>query len=426
MSIKINYSQILGRLQGSWTICFGMITAFVVLGYWIPHIWLPITGILLCLPIYIFSRQSIYASVLHCSLLGHYTVYTLLLSSAVMAGINMINSRWLIEFFPTLSNPNLPFITALVVYPVGTLIFAIATMRRKHTVYCKACKQRAGYSIKETLERNMFHHELRHVLRLMLGINMFLTALCGIYYFTFYINVNINTADTFFFFVVPFIVFLITTMYIMSRYSSMQFELSVNPTHHELNTMVRFMLLKDGEIFMQQITHEGGALGIWDNPIVKTIPFTETLTDKEAARILREIIDTDKFMLRRLFVTNTMSHNAFHFMAILDDDTEINEAGEWFSIYQIDQMMKAGMVNRPLAYEIHRIVTITMAWKTYDKNGKRLYPIKNYRPTFRLTDFKDWDVDYSDVNWLAVAQNNEDKPLFKLRRFWRKHISNVE
>lgn len=61
-----------------------------------------------------------------------------------------------------------------------------------------------------------------------------------------------------------------------------------------------------------------------------------------------------------------------------------------------------------------------MAWKTYDREGKRLYPIKHYRPTFRLRDLKDWDVDYSDTSWFAVAENNQDRPFFRTRKFWRK------
>ena len=63
-----------------------------------------------------------------------------------------------------------------------------------------------------------------------------------------------------------------------------------------------------------------------------------------------------------------------------------------------------------------------MAWKTYDRDGRRLYPIKNYRPTFRFRDFKTWDVDYNDLHWLDVATNNEDKPFYRLRRFWRKNF----
>ena len=61
-----------------------------------------------------------------------------------------------------------------------------------------------------------------------------------------------------------------------------------------------------------------------------------------------------------------------------------------------------------------------MAWKTYDENGYRRYPIKNYHPTFRLRDFGQWSVDYQDPVWLYVANFNQDKPMFHVRRLLRK------
>jgi len=63
---------------------------------------------------------------------------------------------------------------------------------------------------------------------------------------------------------------------------------------------------------------------------------------------------------------------------------------------------------------------MTMAWKTYDRNGRRLYPIRHYRPTFRLRDMPRWDVDYDDQTWFDVAINNEDHRFFRLRSFWNR------
>lgn len=61
-----------------------------------------------------------------------------------------------------------------------------------------------------------------------------------------------------------------------------------------------------------------------------------------------------------------------------------------------------------------------MAWKTYDREGKRLYPIKHYRPTFHIGDLREWNVDYDDASWFDIAHNNEDRPFFRLRKLWRR------
>ena len=66
-----------------------------------------------------------------------------------------------------------------------------------------------------------------------------------------------------------------------------------------------------------------------------------------------------------------------------------------------------------------------MTWKTFDRTGRRLYNIKNYKPTFRLRDLKDWDVDYNDIAWLFVSANNQDCPFFKTRKLWNKYICGI-
>lgn len=63
---------------------------------------------------------------------------------------------------------------------------------------------------------------------------------------------------------------------------------------------------------------------------------------------------------------------------------------------------------------------MTMAWKTYDRNGHRLYAIKHYRPTFRFRDMKDWDIDYNDSTWFDIAANNEDGHFFRTKQFLSK------
>ena len=73
--------------------------------------------------------------------------------------------------------------------------------------------------------------------------------------------------------------------------------------------------------------------------------------------------------------------------------------------------------------EFIRLYTIAMAWKTYTADGKRRYLIRNYVPTFRIRDIKNWDVDYNDIRWLDVARNNQDVPMYGLRRFWRRYVS---
>ena len=84
----------------------------------------------------------------------------------------------------------------------------------------------------------------------------------------------------------------------------------------------------------------------------------------------------------------------------------------------IDSALASNSISPVLANEIFRIHTIAMTWKTYDRSGKRLYPIRHYRPTFRFRDMPDWDVDYDDMQWFDIAKNNEDRRFYRLRRLY--------
>ena len=66
-----------------------------------------------------------------------------------------------------------------------------------------------------------------------------------------------------------------------------------------------------------------------------------------------------------------------------------------------------------------------MAWKTYDADGRRRYPIKHYTPPFRIADIKNWDVDYDNPHWIYVSDNNEDSNFYQIRRLWRKYINGI-
>ena len=150
------------------------------------------------------------------------------------------------------------------------------------------------------------------------------------------------------------------------------------------------------------------------------------MTADDASKKFNDISGCDEFNTRYLYTDTGYLNgaNVLHYAIFLPDDAPGagKLTGEWCSIDKLDRWLKEGALTPLLAREIHRIYSVTMAWKTYDREGHRIYPIKNYLPTFRLRDFKKWDVDYNDIHWLDVATNNEDRPFFRLRRFWRKNF----
>lgn len=191
---------------------------------------------------------------------------------------------------------------------------------------------------------------------------------------------------------------------------------------------VRFLLLYEDNIFLSRKeefydTPDGNK---FDTPTSVTLAHINSLNRKEADEYLHNLsgLEEDDYTLRFMYKSTDMSGlaNVYHYICCLRskdviDDTTLQ--GKWFSLSQLQRLLYNRDLAPALAAEIHRLYTVTMAWKTYDIEGRRLYKIKNYHPAFRLKGICDWEVDFDNPRWLDVARFNEDKPFFRLRSLFR-------
>lgn len=435
MSKKANYNQVLDVLLKIWVVCFGSITAVAVAGWFVPYQWLPILSFSLILVVIWCGNHFMSTGHINCSLLTHYTIYTLFTATVIMLAINYAYEKdiilpWLrMAGDKSMNTVDMPYITSCIIYPVATLFFAIAAFRRSRTNYCAHCHERSSFSLREAIEHGQFIAEAKRIIYLYLILSALLATIDVSYFLAYYDDTNINTSDTYFLFIFPAIFYLLSIIYLTTRFQNLKFEINfkANAQTDDSFSQLRFMVVRDDKIMLRQAFEGEDAPELWDTPATHEMPLTENVSDDEARKIFTSLAGTEAFKIRHLFNTSTTSSNSFHFAAFIDDDIEATMLeGEWFNLYQIDTMLKTGKIARPFAYEIHRVYTMTMAWKSYDRNGKRLYPIKNYKPTFRISDFKDWDLDYTDMHWMMVAENNADRPFFKMRQFWRRYISGAD
>lgn len=430
MSVKVNYSKIFGCLMKTWAICFGCLSLLCVAGYWVRPLWMPLLAFGMLVVMHMFINRSSLQGASFCPLFAVATNYSIIIAFVVMVVINVINSRWLIytNFGGKFANPTIPYISTLVVYPSMIAGYGYAILARGKSNLCQGCRERAGYGLNDTLERNVFHYEVRFQMRLALFLAIVMTVVTWLYYFFLYINVNINTPDAFYFFALPAMLYIFTLVYFYMKYGSLDFEVKLlKGADDKYHTLEHFMVVRDDKLLLQELKVDEVPIGLWDTPAVYKRAYDPQISISQAEKDFKSISGADDFSLRPLFVTNTEKQNCFHYAVFVPSETEMPLLdGKWLSLLDVDRLIKAGKITRPLAYELHRVYTMTMAWKTYDREGKRLYAIRNYRPTFKLSDFKDWDIDYTDIHWLAVAQNNEDKPFFKLRRFWRHYVTGAD
>lgn len=432
MPTKVDFKDVFNRLVVGWIVNFGTLSAFAACGWFMPDRWVPFFGFAMLVIIWLYGNGNLMRHRHNCSLLNYYTIYIVFLCASTMLIINLTHTHWLSS---NISHKGIaqhgPFITSLWVMSMAAVFYAIALFRRTKPAYCKACKAQGDISVRYAVESNVFHNEMISQLRTLFCLCVTEAIIGWLYYAFFYINVNINVPDTFFYYVIPLAIFCLSVVYLGTKYSGMRLEAIITPSEpdKESSTRVNYMIVRGDEMMLSEVARdESSKMGMWDTPAKATLPLTDCLSDDKARELFADLSGTDRFTLRNLFTTSTVDYNTIYYAVFLDaEDVELPKLeGEWLNLYEISTMMKAGLVSRSFAYAMHRVYTMTIAWKTYHADGKRIYPIKNYRPTFRLSDFKKWEVDYNDLQWLNVAKNNEDVPFYRLRKFWRTYISGAD
>lgn len=330
-------------------------------------------------------------------------------------------------------NPNMPYFPVLVMAPVGIPVVIYFIKRGLKCAYCRDCEARSGQKAERGFMGKIYTQEADYQEWALLVMWLFLTVVAWGYYFIFYININLNSSDRFFYIWMPSAVYGLSLVYMGVRYYSFWMYYS---THDPSNandilgfSRLRFLVISGDRMWINipdenvEITEMADALA--DTPVKTTIPFRTTLNKIEAFEIFTRFSGITKADVRPLYVSSDRSSvtNILHFAAYLDDMSQVDISrfkGVWMSLGEIQAMHDMHLTSPLLEAELDRIHRTVMAWKTYDMEGKRLYAIKHYRPTFRLSDMPSWDVDYNDARWLFVEMNNEDRPFYRLRRLWRR------
>lgn len=285
----------------------------------------------------------------------------------------------------------------------------------------------------------IFLQESHFQLRLLLGLSLVLSVATWAYYGLYYINVNINGTDAFIFNWLPFIIFALSVIYIGLRYFTLwgyyYNHMEMNPRGSSPMSSLRFIILCGDEVFLSR---SEGYYDIPDNnkydtPANIRIAFNDHISMRRAREVFENIsnIHDEDYSMRFMYKNSDISGltNTFHFICCIENREVIDSTpftGKWFSLSQLQRLLYNRDLAPMMATEIHRLYTITMAWKTYDGQGRRLYKIKNYHPNFRLSGICDWDVDFNNPHWLEVARFNEDKPFFRLRRLFRRDFRQTE
>lgn len=412
-------------MWNNWAIAFGSLSAVILSSLFISKLWLPLV---LFAGAYLLSARLKFESgrtkIMGCNRIVWTMVWVLVWSAIVMCVINFLYAKWFISGVHPIDpiNPKHPYVCSLILFPTSAVISIYMLLRRRGT-HCRKCLTRFGYYSASDTVAFLYYRETRYQLRMLLLLSLLLSAVDWYYYFRFYINVNFNSPDRFFYIFMPVAIYIVSLVYMAIRYMPMAEEFTARrgkASARPAMSLVRYLVFSGDAVYL-----ETGSDGRIDTPAQMMMPRLEDLSSDDAGKLFVDISGTGDFELKYLYTDTGFATeaNVFHFAAFVPEDIrEMPFGGVWLTIDELDRQLKARNLAPMLLGEINRIYRVTMAWKTYDRDGRRLYPIKNYQPTFRLRDLKGCTVDYNDLSWFDIAANNEDRPFYKLRRFWQKNF----
>ena len=418
----------------NWVIAGGALSLPILLSVYIRPLFIPLISLALAGGLLAYDRASMRSHTAVCPLILTIATRSLFYSALIMIVISLIYARGVIWYFYDDESVNtaIPFVTLLIVAPVVFLTTAWSHIRGKRYSACQRCVNTLGSISERGLLGKIFSQESRYQRYFMLGISAVLSIIAWGYYTYFYINVNINIPDRFFFGWIPVILYLISVFYLGARCFTLWayycHDNNANDMHQGALTSIRILLISGDKFFLarEEDYNDTPDGYLYDTPATITIGHRNEMSLEKANSCLRDIsrMDDDDFTLRFMYESREASgeRNTFHYICCPDSPETLEQSslrGRWYNLSQVERLLHNRELTPMLASEIHRLYTITMAWKTYDVEGRRLYKVKNYHPIFRLDGICDWDVDFNSPKWLDVARLNEDKRFFRLRKLWR-------
>lgn len=425
------------RLWLNWTLSVGAIAATLFSVLFISKLWLP--AVALAFQFMLMGRVKLLRQNPHrtsCCLLPYLVARILFFSAIIMVGINI----YVIHFIDPMIieqgyvNPQIPYVTVLILGPVSTVVTAWAYFTRFTEKLCYNCRMKFGGAANIGYVAKVLLQERQLQLRMLLTASVLITIYSWAYYLTHYSNVNFSESDLFYYIWIPIILYLFSVINLGIRYVSLDTFFHKNMIGGSYgggeSSELRYLLLSEDRILLTPVGKEGEEK--LDTPARCTIPYRERRSEYEALTNFRRIAGIViqphmKFLYENADINN--HGNVFHYVCELSSSDDIQGSdleGEWYTQGELRRMVDEGALAPELMAEVERIYAVTIAVKTYDSNGRRLYDIKHYRPSFKLRDISNPDIDYNDPHWLLVAKDNEDKPFFHLKRFWRRYVRGIE
>lgn len=419
---KANLRGIASLLWG-WIIATGSLTLLCALSTLMNQLWTPFVGLALFLVLRHYVQSKRYTATeapSGCYLIIVVAAQAVLISSVVMLLLNLVQTNTVNALLG--ADRHFPVVSTLIVAPVTLLVTAVYRVRHGLTAQCRSCRFRQDFDCAHSFLGELYRVEVVRQLYVMMAFSLLIALAAYLHFFWRFVAVNINRMDTLVFSGVPTLAFALEVVAAYLQYLAVRrfYLRKIDPTKV---TQAEFSVLRFIVVNEQNILLVRGDDGRFDTPAALRVERSDMVRTPRAKAMFVEQTALRGCSVRFLYGSPNFQAecNVLHYIAVAHTaDIPAGLDAQWVDLDALQQMIARGEVAPRLVSELKRIYLVGRTWKTYHRNGRRRYAIKDYRPTVRLVDVAAWDVEFDDPVWLQVATNNEDMPLFGLRRLWRK------
>lgn len=435
---KVNSMQ-LYMVWKNLTIGLMAVIALMTFSQLLPFYFSPIVALLIAaaLYVYVYSTRMSHSV---CCMIAPYAMLYGCVSYAFTAIVVNVLYAWGIKGIPAeFIFFNNSFLPALILNPVCFLTALYFMFFRRHISICRTCKVYSGETESMALRTTLQTEAPRQVGNLVIVFGV-LSAIVWSYYLLFYVNISINARDKYVFVWVTIIAFVLDELYFIARYYNLYLDMKDENeiiTQEELNDMtaktyLRYYVICGNSIYVDAhaIDPRAPYKEVIDTPFFTKRTMNGIPVD-EVKRIIGKMTGYSNGELRFFFgrkCADLSNHSILRYFYFLDgepsDYPDINVDGEWMDYEKIKYLYSnnPGKLAEISVGDTTRLATIMLTEKTFDENGFRKSKIKTYNPSFNLIDVRKSNIDFQDDKWIDVSMFNSDTPMFRFKRWWRKHF----
>lgn len=414
----------------------------VVTSLWVNTLYLPFLAWGLQIALFLLIKNNRRSRVPYCYLLPFVMSRVLFWTGVGIAVFNFLTADFMsgYKLLPGNINPETPFLVPLLACPITLAIAGWGYFHRHAISFCRDCRLRHGSPAERGFLGVLFTQEGHYQVGMLCIVSFIFNTVCWGYFFLFYDNSEFINQDRFAFVYGPSLLWVASLIYLAARYLGIWGYYCQNVEGSLIrqgsSTRIRFIMICDDRVALTipetAIDRAIYPDSKYDTPISAFIYKRERMPLHTAAQYFDDLSGLKNVDVRPMYANldGNADCNIFHFLCYLTPEqrTTFDDSHpdcQWYSLHELADLINNHQVAPLFAAEVIRLHTIATTWKTYTLDGRRRYKIKNYKPTFRIADIKDWDVDYNDSRWLYVAENNQDTPFYRLRKFWRRYVNGV-